>query len=251
MPTNKPMPRRSLVVGLLLAQLPCLPALAESPVYDEKPVFVTGMRNPELKPYRVMLAGLDAFDAHRALAPTAPVLRFKLRPQVGAVVDMDQLQLSISGDETDIDLPLAADNSFVLPRNPAAAKDDADLVLNKKKDDYRWRPDIRSAAVPAGMRRLGDLRLECEVAVAVAKKEMPFWIRTTVATLLGGTDWCSNEKLALPTDASRSISAATLVAGGRRVALKVSDDGRSYVPLIADNTYPDDALIEFQYAASR
>lgn len=251
MPPNKLMPRRLVVAGLLLMHLFCLPALAKSPVHDEKRVIVTGMRNPELKPYRVMLAGLDAFDEHRALAPTAPVLRFKLRPQVGTVVDMDHLELSIFGDETDIDLPLAADHSFVLPRSPAAAKDNADLVLNKKKDGYRWRPDIHSAAVPAGMRRLGDLRLECEVAVAVGKKEMPFWMRTTVSTLLGSTDWCSNEKLALPTDASRSISAATLVAGGRRVALKVSDDGRSYVPLIADDTYPDDALIEFQYVANR
>lgn len=66
MPLDKAMPRRSLVAGLLLTQLCCLPALAESPVYDEKPVFVTVMRNPELKPYGVMLAGLDAFDEHRA-----------------------------------------------------------------------------------------------------------------------------------------------------------------------------------------
>jgi len=243
------MPRRSLVFGLLLAQLFCLPAMAETPVYDEKPVFVTGMRNPELKSYRVMLAGLDAFAEHHGLAPTAPMLRFKLRPQAGgAVVDMDNLELTIAGDETAIDVPLAQDDSFVLPRNEAAAKDDADLVLNKNKGGYRWRPDIHSAVVPAGMRRLGDLRLECEVAVAIAKKEMGFWLRTTVATLLRTTDWCTNSMLALSTETNGSISAATLVGGGgRRVALEVSDDGRSYVALIADNTYLDDALIEFQY----
>ncbi len=253
MPTNESMPRRLLVVGLLLTPLLCLPAMAQTPVYDEKPVVVTGLRNPELKSYRVMLAGLDAFAAHHGLAPTAPMLRFKLRPQGGgAVVDMDHLELTIAGDETAIDVPLAQDHSFVLPRNEAAAKDDADLVLNKNKNGYRWRPDIHSAAVPAGMRRLGDLRLECEVAVAIAKKEMGFWQRTTVSTLVGTPDWCTNPLLGLPTQSPRSISAATLVGGGgRRVALEVSDDGRSYVALIADNSYPDDALIEFQYLTSQ
>jgi hypothetical protein len=49
---------------------------------DEKKaeVVIAGMKNPELKPYRILSVGMDAYDEYRHLAPQAPLL-FQLRPR--------------------------------------------------------------------------------------------------------------------------------------------------------------------------
>ena len=41
-------------------------------------VEVQGVKNPDMKSYRAVVAGLDAFEEHHALAPTVPELRFRL-----------------------------------------------------------------------------------------------------------------------------------------------------------------------------
>lgn len=228
------------------------PAGGEAAVKTDKEpeaVEIKGIRNPELKTYRVMAAGLDAFDEHRALAPAAPELRFKLRPRRGAKnVDMEKLSLRIAGDQTSIALPLAADNTFALPRSAEAAKEDAELLLNKPKGAYRWQPDIHSAGVPAGMRRLGDLRLECQVLVATAKEEIGFVFKAMINSLLLTTDWCSHQKIVLHTASERRIDSATLIHGEQRIRLKLSGEGMGYVPPLSDKSYPDDALIEIKFA---
>ena len=241
-----------LIPTLLLTQLASVPALAAPSNDDGGKVLVNGTRNPELKPYRVMSAGLDAFDKYHALAPAAPDVRFKLRPVGGdPTVDMNGLTLRIAGNTTSIPLPLSEDHMFSLPRSSAATDEDADLVLNKKKGSYRWQPMIQSAGVPPGMRRLGDLRLECQVGVAVAKREMSFMERAFVATLLGSTEWCSSGKLNWGVATTRPVRSATLILGPRRVTFPVSDDRMGYTALTGDVTFPDDALIDIQFADDR
>jgi hypothetical protein len=206
------------------------------------------MRNPELKTYRVMAAGLDAFDDHHGLAPAAKMVRFKLTRRAGSpLTDMDNLALRISGDTVSIPVAVGADGTFVLPRSEKADDEDADLVLNKKKGGYRWRPDVRSEGVPANMRRLGDLRLECQVMVATAKKEIGFWITAMINSFLLSTDWCNVDKLQLSTKTDRKIRSATLLHQGERTRLHLSEDDTAYVPPISDKTYPNDTLIEIEY----
>ncbi|HEU4850973.1 MAG TPA: hypothetical protein VFT37_02330 [Telluria sp.] len=233
---------------VILSGAAMLPASAGPVAAEQEPVHVSGMRNPELKTYRVMAAGLDAFDDHHDLAPTAKLVRFKLTRRAGMPqLDMDNLALRISGDTISIPVPVAADGTFVLPRSEAADDEDADLILNKKKGGYRWRADVRSEGVPANMRRLGDLRLECQVMVATAKKEMGFWIRSLINSFLLTTDWCNVDKLQLATKTDRKIRSATLLHQGERIRLHLSDDDTAYVPPLADKTYPNDTLIEIEY----
>src|SRR5471030_2409778 len=96
---------RSLAAGLLLLAAG-LPAQAD----DAATVQINSIRSPELKPYRVMLAGLDAFDEYHALAPNTHELRFKLRLRSGAPTDatMDHLALRIAGNETSVPVALDA-----------------------------------------------------------------------------------------------------------------------------------------------
>jgi hypothetical protein len=252
MPEQTTMPAthffRSLCIATLL-MLSGLPSFAQPVPTEQEPVHVSALRNPELKRYRAMAAGLDAFDDNRALAPQAKELRFKLRPRASAAPDvMDKLTLHITGDTVSIPVPIGADGSFVLPRSEQADDENADLMLNKKKGGFRWHPDVRSAGVPADMRRLGDLRLECRVMVAVAKEEMPLWVKLLVNSFLLTTDWCSVEKLQLSSRADRRITAATLVDGAVRKPLELSEEGMAFVAPLGDRAWSDDARIEFQFA---
>ena len=62
-------------------------AHADAPADTGQSIHVNRIRNPELKSYRVMAAGLDAFDDHHALAPKAREVRFQLIPGPDAPAD--------------------------------------------------------------------------------------------------------------------------------------------------------------------
>ena len=221
---------------------------ADAAADTSQTIHVNSIRNPELKSYRVMAAGLDAFDDHHALAPKAREVRFQLIPGPDAPADiMQDVALRIAGSDTTITVPLSANGSFVLPRSAQADSEDADLVTNKKQGQFRWQASVRSDDVPPGMRRLGDLRLQCQVTVAIAKKEIPFLIRTLVAAKLRTTDWCAADALKMGTHSDPAIASATLLDGERRVALQVKNGGTSFLAPVGDTRYADDTLIELVY----
>jgi hypothetical protein len=218
----------------------------------------------EQKSYRDMLAGMELFEQQHALAPAAS-LRFKVLPRRDGV-SMDGLVLQIVGDHTRIAVPLAADQTFVLPVDAAAARDNAVVRFNRQSGSLAWRADIRSAGVPANARRLGDLLLECKVAVAgdlLAYVHHP--INMLVVKL---PDPCRTLPLNLFSFADRPLFGATLVAGDRRSMLSAAMlHGPAFVPLagqedwvflrdraytvkykaLYDQHWPDDTLLQFDY----
>ena len=221
----------------------------EPKVSDEKiaEVAVDGIKGAELKPYRVMSAGLDAFDEYHRLAPAA-TLKFKLSKRGAAPEDAANwtgVTMRLAGNDTSTPVPIAADGSFVLPRSQQAYDDEADLVLNQKKSLMRFSPDVRSPGVPANARRLGDLRLECQVTVAIGKKELNLAQRMAINTIMLGGDWCSKGLgkfgFSLP---DRALS-ATLVNGAAKRTIPTS--AYQILAPIQDKSLPDDALIEFEY----
>ncbi|WP_141753149.1 MULTISPECIES: hypothetical protein [unclassified Duganella] len=211
-------------------------------------VEVSGIKHPELRSYRNLLAGLDTFEREHKLAPHADTLRFILKPQQpGAVID--GVTLRIAGGDTDIAVPVAADGGFVLPRSQAADDDNADLVLNRKRGTFSGKPEIRSANVPATMRRLGDIRLECQVMIAIAKKEINFAMRAVATVALGGGDWCASPRVHYGTPAPWPSDSATLVHGQRREQISPGRHQKYFALPIQDASWPDDTLIEFQPSA--
>jgi hypothetical protein len=224
---------------------------AETAAAPDQPVptvAVTGTKDPDWKPYRKMLDGMNAFDKFHALAPQAE-LKFILRPQKPDAT-IDDLKLRIVGDHSSIDIPIAADSSFSLPRDESAAQDDADLRLNAKKGLFRWRPHIETAGLPPGTRRLGDLRLECEVRWAIDKFEASF-LQLAYLVPLGGV--CHTSRSRIFYGASSPILSATLVSGARREKLPAERmnryDRTRYAPPLHDGSWPDDTLVEFEFLA--
>ena len=235
---------RSVALAAALCLAPGLGLAQEAPKEEMQVVPVNGMKKPEMRNYRAAWAGFEAFDKQRALAPAAPLHFRMVSRNPSAVAPLDGVELKIVGDDT-IPVPIAADGKFTLPRVQAAYDSDALLVLNRKQGLLRASPDIRTPGLPDNVRRLGDLRLECQVLVAVVKEEIPFMVNALINSLLLTRDWCSKDKLSIGFRADRKPASATLVHGERRQAVQVT--GEEYVAPIGDSSWPDDALIELTY----
>ncbi|TFW32352.1 hypothetical protein [Massilia horti] len=227
-------------------------------------VQVDGIKNPEMKSYRAVWAGLDMFERQHELAPAAPQLRFRMRtnPAGGTcigicessrslAVEEQDLSLRIAGNEASIAVPISPDGLFTVPRNRAAYNENADLILNRKKGTYKFSAEVRTPDLPENVRRLGDLRLECKVQMAIIKEELPFWAVAMLNSILLTTDWCMKGELKgnyikFGFDSLMPIATATMTSGERSQKLEAKNR-RFQVPL-GDRSWPDDALIQLDYA---
>jgi hypothetical protein len=244
------MKRRMKFTGLAAALLLSLGiAQAQEPKQEDIPVVpVNGMKKPEMREYRSVWAGLEAFDEKHSLAPAAS-LHFRMWPKrrnKGATID--DVTLKIVGDGDPIMVPIAADGLLTMPRSQAAYDSKAILLLNRKRGLYEAMPDIRTPGLPDNVRRLGDLRLECNVMVAIAKDEIGFFARNAISAILLTGDWCSFKEMRLPIRTAKPVVSAMLVHGDRRAEADLEGDVAEVTVPLGDKTWPDDTVIELKFA---
>ena len=235
------------------------------------PVTVTGkaVRDPVEKSYRQMLKGMDLFERHHALAPQAS-LRFKLLPRKRDT-DMKRVRVDVVGRDVDFQLPLAADQTFVLPRNRQAYDENAVVTPNRRALTMTWRSEIRTPGLPLATRRLGDLRLECEVGMeaGLISNNRGLFDRIT-EFFTDSPNYCGGRNQRYLFFAERPIFSVTLVDGGRRqtvpadrlyggagfdptlpAELPYCDCEvlleRTYFLPLGDRSWPDDTLVEFEF----
>jgi hypothetical protein len=229
-------------------------------------VEVAGLRDVDEKRYRKIFKGMEIFAENHHLAPAAS-LRFRLYPR-SKNASFAGLRVKLSGDRTNIPVTLDDDHSFSLPKSADVAKDDAFLTTNKKLGSYAWRVDIRTPGLPPNTRRLGDLRLECKVDMKGA--ELRQIIRDpSIMALVAVSDPCTYRTFTNPFFADHPVFNITLVSGARRESIasdwlyansaRAMPDAmyeladwrytrdRQYIPPIADGSWPDDTLLEFDY----
>ncbi|MBC3812090.1 hypothetical protein [Undibacterium aquatile] len=209
-------------------------------------VQISATRDPELKSYRQLLKGLNAYESHLAKAPGS-VFRFQLIPQKSDV-SLHDVGLRIVSDDSSIPIPVANDGGFTLPRDKKAETDNADLLTNQKKGSFRWRPEVRSAGLTANTRRLGDLRLECEIRWAVEYDELPF-LRRNMFRAAGGP--CHSSMITVIYFSPFKSSTVTLVSGERKMVLTLLADGLRYSPPLHEQSWNDDAVIVFEPVAQQ
>jgi hypothetical protein len=250
-----------LAASLLLA---CGAAPAQEPAAPS--VVVRSTRDPVDKSYRKMLDGIARFERDHGLAPGA-TLRFRLLPRT-PTVDMRGIELKVVGDTASMPVPIAQDNSFTLTRNEVLLREDAALVANRKTSSMTWRAEVRSPGVPEGMRRLGDLRLECLVGIEaglVSNNSQLFRWLGDLLTDAGRI--CADPEGNYLFFTERPVFSVTAQHGGRREVLpfRMTYAGggppaselpycdcqvlldRSYYAPIWDRSWPDDALLSFEY----
>lgn len=226
-----------------------VPAAAQ----DSKPdspeeIKVNAMRDPAVRKYEAIVAGLDAFDQHHAMAPKVERLQFRVEPR-DRVTDKPVLPAARLGGDDGFSLALAvdADGMFVVPRSQAALDANSELVLNQKRSLYRVTPVVRSPGMPDHVRRLGDLRLECRVQVAIIKEEMPLWVVLAANTLLRTRDWCGftfEGKSGFTFKHPQPLRAAVLVDGNRSALLET--EGKGFRVPLGDTSWSDDTLVELE-----
>lgn len=236
-------------------------------------VTVTGMSNPVEKSYRKMVRGMDHFDrARAALAPNAS-LRFKLLPRKPGT-DIDHIVLKVIGDTFAYQLPIAADHSFALDRNLKALQEDAVVSPDRKRLSMTWRADIRTPGLPPGSRRLGDLRLECQVGLEAGLVSNSSPLSRIADLFIDSTSYCDRKDAKYLYFAERPLFSVTLEAGARREVLPTdqlyamaSDDpglkddlpycdcemlvDRTYFLPLGDHSWPDDTRVELEYMDDR
>lgn len=237
-------PALSLCALLLACAWPV--AHADEPVQS---VHVTGIADPEMRSYRSVAAGLDVFDTNRALAPNA-TLRFRMRHADGRPVTADDgLQLRLASDDGSLQqaVPIDAAGLLTVQRSDAARDADATFILNRKNGKYTGHPEVRTTGLPDNVRRMGDLRLECRVTIAIVKEQMPFLAKAAVNTLLLTSDWCAKNGFNYGVMAPRPDARATLRAGDRTRTLDVH--GWNALVPIGDTSWPDGALVQFDDGA--
>ena len=229
-------------------------------------VVVTATRDPVDKSYRKMVRGMDRFERQAATLAPGATLRFRLLPRLTRT-HMEGIVLKVVGDTVTLPVPVAADNSFTLERSERAWREDAALVANRRTSSMTWRADVRSPGVPAGMRRLGDLRLECRVGMEAGLVSNNAHLFAWLADLLTDPDRvCTAPDGNYLFFTERPVFVVTLRAGERSVTLplrhlyaggsqspgdlrycdcQVLLDHSYYAP-IWDAAWPDDTLLSFE-----
>lgn len=246
--------------ALLLSLAPVLALAMALPTVE-----VPSTRSPVDKSYRRMLQGMQRFERERALAPQA-ALRFRLLPRQPGT-DMRGIKLKIVGDTSSMVLPVGTDNSFTLDYHEQLWREDAAVLANRKTLSMTWRAEVRSPGVPEGMRRLGDLRLECLVGMEAGLVSNNAHLFAWLDEFLRSADKvCSDPNGNYMYFAEKPIFSITLQAGTRRATLpfhalyagnppaaelpfcdcQVLLD-RSYFAPIWDRSWPDDTLLSFEY----
>ena len=227
-------------------------------------------RDPVEKSYRRMLRGMDLFEQRHALAPEAP-LRFRLLPR-HRDTPMRDIRLDVVGSSVETRVPVGADDTFVLQHDRVAFDEDAMVVPNRKRLSMTWRTEIRTPGLPPQTRRLGDLRLECQVGMeAGLVSNNRGLIDRMMDALVGAStpDYCVRKQPRYLFFSDQPLFGVTLIAGQRRDMLRAgqlyagaSDDpayrddlpycdcevllDRSYFLPLGDRSWPDDTLVVFE-----
>jgi hypothetical protein len=259
------------IAAALVVTLACAAALAQQPPPKASlgSVTVHAVGNPVEKSYRKMVKGMDLFERMHQLAPNAP-LRYKLLPRKPGT-NLADIDLEVVGNSFSYRIPIAPDQTFTLARDAKALAEDAVVSPNRRKLSMTWRTEIRTPGLPAGTRRLGDLRLECLVGIEAGLVSNSNALTEAIANFL--TDpfrYCGKKEAKYLFFADRPIFGVTLVAGARREALdidqlyaKAIDDpglkddlpfcdcevllDRTYFLPLGDTSWPDDTLVQFEY----
>ena len=235
-------------------------------------IVITGMRHPVDKSYRKMVQGMDLFARMHELAPQAE-LRYKVLPRERGM-DVQGVALRVERDTVKQAIALAADGTFTLGRDAKALAEDAVVSANRPADTMTWRAEIRTPGLPPNTRRLGDLRLECQVGMrAGLVSQYPSLLDLFFSAVQDPASYCGQREVrylffaeqpifsvALHDGERRQVmGAARLYAGTLRGQTPQSERRycdcralleRAYTLPLGDASWPDDTLVELEPMAT-
>lgn len=237
------------------------PAGAADPTQSLPRTTIEHIVDAERMPYADFLAGINAFNAGHALAPNA-TLRFTVIPR-SKDIDPGAIELHLvtrNGDADAIEIPVDDHGNFDVPTIDALKGKDAEIRANLPSGTLHWRALVITPGLPDDTRRMGDLRLECEVKEAggLNRGDIPF-----IGRLFGspGASECftSDQHVFLAPAPLAAVSVDAANPNTRLDAERLGEPSRlytvfesylrprAYSPPLQDATIPDDALVHFTY----
>lgn len=233
---------------------------------DTMSIEVTAIKNPVDKSYRKMVKGMDLFERDHSLAPAAS-LRYKLLQRKPGG-NIEHAPVRMVGRSFTQPIAVAADHTFILPRERKGLDEDAVVQSERRAETMTWRADVRTPGLPSNVRRLGDLRLECEVGMEAGLVSQYSVVDRIFDFFEGGRDYCGSKAQKYLFFAERPLFSVTLKSGGRRETLPIEklyaatingrrDElkhcdceallDRAYVLPLGDKSWPNDTLVELEY----
>jgi len=235
----------------------------------QQTIEITALRQTVDKSYRKMVKGMELFEARHAMAPGA-TLRYKILPRKPGT-DLSGVGVQIVGDTFKQPVAVAFDRTFTMARHQRALDEDAAVRSERKAESLTWRAEVRTPGLPPDTRRLGDLRLECEVGMeAGLVSQYPSALGRLLDAVLSAPDFCSRSYAPYLFFAERPLFAVTLRSGARREVLSVGQLyagmahgrttkkdlpycdceallDRAFIVPLGDHSWPDDTLVELEY----
>lgn len=204
-------------------------------------VEISTKRDPELRSYSQLLRGMKAYIEKRQLAPNSE-LYFLILPRSNGV-SVQNLTLRLVSDDNSINIPIDANGKFKLPVFEIKTDDEYELILNASKGQFRILEDVKSANLPDDVKRLGDLRLECEARWASKRDVSPVF--NIYVKLLASGNPCTSRTVNVGFFVKRDVASIILDTPKSKITLKVRPY-ESYNLPIWDAEISDDVLIKYE-----
>lgn len=218
----------SLLTLLIAASAPLAPAADE--IVVTAPCRLTGR---QLRP------AFRAYARERAARAPGSTLFFEADPGARrAGVTPASLRIRDRGVVTRVHAD--AYGRFVIP---AAAGKDWEISGPCHDGALAISPLVMSPGTSAEDRRLGDMRLQCEVGWQIVKQQLGAASGVFMA-LIGG---CKSSRMAIYTGSARPIAEASVVGGASATPVTVSADGTRYRVPVGDKKLPDDTRVRFRF----
>ena len=234
-----------LAVACLIACAPLSAQDAAAPAPEEQPppqVVVSSMKDAYKTAYSNIQKALTAQHDNPQLAPQAR-MRWTLFARDGTPVTAPA-PITIVGTNGHMDVVPDSDGVFELPAAVPELGDDVELRIGMKRSDVRLVPFVDTGGGDAASRRLGDLRLECEMGWRLEYDDIPFALKAAMK-LMGSP--CRSKNFGMPVHVRRRLKSATVMRDGQPGALKLGRRAMEFYAPLHDDTLGNDALIALDY----
>ena len=234
-----------LAVACLIA---CAPLSAQEdmdpPAPEQAPpqIVVSSMKDAYRTAYRNIQKALTAQHDNPQLAPLAR-MRWTLFARDGTPVTAP-LPITIVGTNGHIAVVRDSDGAFELPAAVQELGDDVELRIGAKRGNVRLVPLVETGGIDASSRRLGDLRLECEMGWRLEYDDIPFALKAAMK-LMGSP--CRSKNFGMPVHVRHRLKSATVMRDGQPVALKLGRRAMEFYAPLHDDTLDNDTLVTLDY----
>lgn len=181
---------------------------------------------------------LKTYRAGRSLHAPASTLYFEVRPAARRMGLGARLALRAKGAVVPI-VP-DAERRFVLPK---LSGEDWELVGDCYDGALAISPLVMSPGTSAADRRLGDMRVQCDVSWQIVQETMSA-ARGVFVDAIGG---CKSSQTAIYASSARPVAQASVVDGAVTRPVPISADRMSYSVPLYDKRLPDSARVRFRF----